>query len=711
MNEKFIITFTRSFRNMKDTMLYNRELSWISFNARVMQEAQDQSVPLIQRMRFLGIYSNNQDEFFKVRIATLERMLRMRGARTQKMQGGDTLEDLFHQINERTAQLQQTFEQSYAQIITQMESFNIFMLNESELTEQQRAFCIDYFTENISPLLVPLMLRKSVKMPFLRDGRIYHAVKMTGRTARLTRYAIVEIPDTASSARFVVLPPSEPNRIEIIFIDDIIRLCLDEIFFMFEYERIAAYTFKFRRDAELSLDDDVTKNIVEKMEHGINKRKYGRPIRLVYDKEMPLDLLSTIATKLGLSQGENVNPGGRYHLLRDLTRFPKVNAMLENQKQIPLQHPAIKPFSSILEVIRRQDILLNYPYHTFNHFIDFLREAAMDPHTISISMTLYRTAEPSKIIRALINAARNGKKVTVFVELMARFDEERNIESAERMRQAGVKVIYGIEGLKVHSKLVLVERREGSKIRGFVHVGTGNFNEDTASVYSDMSLFTANQTVVEDARQVFGFLLMSYKQVTPKHLLVSPFNMRSRFEELIDTEIDNAKKGRKAYIYAKCNSLTDEKIIERLYRASEAGVKVRLIIRGACCLMPSVDKISENINAISIVDKYLEHARVFIFYNNGKEQAFIGSADWMTRNLNRRVEVAIPILDKSILQTIKKVFSIQWKDNVKARDLSSYELNTYRDQQGEIAPEKRVRSQTALYDYYASLAEPKEDNI
>lgn len=684
-------------------MFYNRELSWMSFNERVMQEAQDHSVPLIQRLRFLGIYSNNQDEFFKVRIANLERMARLKGARTQKMQGVESLDTLLRLINEKSAELQTIYEQTYVEIIAEMESFGIFMINESELNEDQRAFCRRYFADQISPLLVPLMLRKSTKIPFLRDGRIYHAVKMTGRTATTTRYAIIEIPDNGASPRFVVLPPSAEGRTEIIFIDDIIRLCLDEIFFMFDYESIAAYTFKFMRDAELTLDDDVTKSIIEKMEQGINKRKHGRPIRLVYDKQMPEDLLETIAVKLGLGKGENVNPGGRYHLLRDLMKFPRVNPLLENQDPVALRHTAIKPFSSIIDVIRGRDILLNYPYYSFNHFIDFLREAAMDPYTISINMTLYRTATPSKIIRTLINAAKNGKQVTVFMELLARFDEENNIDNAETLRQAGVKVICGIEGLKVHSKLVLIERREGSKIKGYVHVGTGNFNEDTARIYSDFSLLTSNTAIVEDAREVFGFLQMSYKQVAPRELIVSPFNMRRRFDDLIDNEIDNAKKGKKAYIYAKCNSLTDEKLIERLYRASAAGVKVRLIIRGACCLMPQVDGLSANIKAISIVDKYLEHARMMIFCNGSKEIAYITSADWMTRNLNRRVEVGIPILDPDILAVLRKVFSIQWKDNVKARDLSSFAMNKYRDQLEKIAPEDRQRSQVTLYEYYASL--------
>lgn len=687
-------------------MLYNRELSWISFNERVMQEAQDRSVPLLQRLRFLGIYSNNQDEFFKVRVANLERMTLLRGAKTKEMQGGDTLEVLLAKVYERLNGLQRTFEQTYREIVTEMECYGIFIVDETELTDEQVLLCREYFADKISPLLVPLVVRKSTKLPFLRDGRIYHAVKMTGcgkGKGSIVRYAVIEIPSTATLPRFIVLPPSEAGKTEIIFVDDIIRLCLDEVFFMFDYDRIEAYAFKFMRDAEMSLDDDVNKSIVEKMEQGIDKRKHGRPVRLVYDKSMPADLLTTITGKLGLKPGENVSPGGRYHLMRDLMKFPKVDPDLEYHNPAPLRHPAIKPFSSIFEVIRKQDILLNYPYYTFNHFIDFLREAAMDPKTVNICITLYRTAERSKIIRALINAAKNGKKVVVFMELLARFDEERNIDNAETLRQAGIKVIYGIEGLKVHSKLVLVERREGSRTRGYVHVGTGNFNEDTAGVYSDFSLFTANQEVAEDARQVFEFLQTSYKHMDTRQLLVSPFNMRKEFDELIDAEIENAKKKKKAYIYAKCNSLTDEKIIQRLYKASAAGVKVRLIIRGACCLMPGMEEISENIKGISIVDKYLEHARLFIFCNGGKEKAFIGSADWMTRNLNRRVEVAIPILDKKILSILRKVFSIQWHDNVKARDLHDPLLNRYRGDEEDAPVGERTRAQVALYDYYASL--------
>ena len=689
-------------------MLYNRELSWLSFNERVMQEAQDKSVPLIQRLRFLGIYSNNQDEFFKVRVANLERLDKKKKEKDKKLSGNLTSLELQRKVSEKVCESQKEFENTYTQILDEMVSHHIYVVHENALDENEKQFCRQYFSEKISPLLVPLMLRKSVRLPYLQDERIYHAVKMVNKNStKNNRYAIIEIPHNSLSPRFIVLPSPNDNT-RIIFIDDIIRLCLDDIFFMFSYDEISAYTFKFMRDAELTLDDDVSKSLVEKMEQGLNKRLYGRPVRLVYDEAMPGDLLNILTDKLGLSKSGNLTPGGRYHLMRDLMKFPKINPELEYEEVSPLRHPAFKPFSSVIDVIRKQDILLNYPYHTFNHFIDFMREAAMDPHTDSIYITLYRTAERSKIINTLINAAKNGKKVVVLLELLARFDEARNIDNAEALRQAGVKVIYGIPGLKVHCKLALVKRREGSQLKGYVHVGTGNFNEDTAKIYSDFSLFTANRTVAEDAERVFEFLQNNYKQLDTDLLLVSPYNMRERFESLVDNEIKNAKDGKKAYIYVKCNSLTDERMIGLLYKASKAGVRVRLIVRGACCLMPEVKGLSDNIRAISIVDKYLEHARLTLFYNGGKEKAFILSADWMTRNLSRRVEVGIPIQDKTILNTLKNTFSIQWKDKVKARNLNLEVINQRVSPSSPDETDLQTRSQVALYNFYASQNETQK---
>ena len=677
-------------------MLISRELSWLVFNERVMQEAQDETVPLLQRLRFLGIFSNNQDEFVKVRVANLERREKNKSAKNKKLDGNLSTVELQTKINEAVKDAQQRFEQTYNDILRKMEEIGIIIVNEKQLDKEQEAFCREYFANKISLQMVPLLIRKSVKLPFLKDRRIYYAVKMTTHGRAANKYAIIEIPVNSATPRFVVLP-SHDGKTYIIFTDDIIRLCLDDIFFMFTYDEISAYTFKFTRDAELTLDTDVSKSILEKMEKGISQRQYGKPVRMVYDREMPQDLVDIISRKLGLKNKENISAGGRYHQMKDLMKFPKVDPKLEYTIQPPLLHYAIEPYSSVMDVIKKGDIFLNYPYHSFNHVIDFLREAAVDPQTDAIYITLYRTAERSKIINALINAAKNGKKVVALMELKARFDEEHNIESAEKLREAGVRVLYGVEGLKVHSKLILVWRREGSRQKGYVHVGTGNFNEDTAKIYSDFSLFTCNTAIASDAAKIFDFLENTYKHFETQKLLVSPYNMRTTYEDLIDKETENAKAGKKAYIYAKCNTLTDDRIIEKLYKASKAGVKIRLIVRGACSLLPGIPGESDNIQAISIVDKYLEHARLMIFCNGEKEKIYIGSADWMNRNLNRRVEVAIPVTDKKIRETLKTFFDIQWHDNVKARDLSSFANNYIHND----AP--RLRSQTALYDYYEKL--------
>lgn len=677
----------------------NRELSWLSFNERVLQEAQDRSVPLLSRLQFLGIFSNNQDEFFKVRIANLMRLCRSRKQQTQRLIGGFTPSELLVEVSRQAERAQAAFTRTYHELLHEMEREGIFVVGEDRLTERQQSFCRDYFASVVSPRLVPLILRKSVKIPFLPDGNAYLGVKMTCDDGRNTRYAVIRIPASANCPRFVVLP-SEEGRHDVIFLDDIIRLMIDDVFFMFNYDHISVHTFKIMRDAELTIDDDVSKSLFERIAEGVESRRYGEPIRLIYDREMPADLLEMLARKLKLTAPGTLAPGDRYHLMKDLMRFPKVRPDLLTVNPAPLRHHDILPFQSILKVVRRRDIFLNYPYHSFQHFIDFLREAAIDPRVERIAITLYRTAEHSKVINALINAAKNGKQVSVLVELKARFDEEQNIEHTDLLQREGVKVIYAIEDLKVHSKIVLVERRENSGVRGYAYIGTGNFNENTATIYGDFGLLTTHKGIVEDVRNVFQFLMNSHKQFRYKHLLVSPYFMREAFDALIDREIRNAKRGRRAYIYAKCNSLTDERIIDRLYRAAKAGVEIRLIVRGACCLRPGVQGMSEHIRAISIVDKYLEHARLFIFCNDGDERTYIGSADWMSRNLDRRVEVCTPILDRQIQKLLRKVFAIQWADNVKARDLADQERNPYVQRLPGDAPH---RSQTELYDYYAAL--------
>lgn len=677
----------------------NRDLSWLSFNERVLQEAQDKSVPLIQRLRFLGIFSNNQDEYIKVRIAHIVRMAQMKGKKIPKLSGGYTPKELLPLINTRVLDSQLKFARIYEDVLSEMESHRIYVVDETQLTAEQLEFCREYFFSIVSPRLVPLIIRKSFKMPFLEDNNIYHAVKMNASNGRNVKYAIIQIPVSSSCPRFIQLP-SEEGRKDIIFLDDIIRLCLDDIFFMFNYDHISAYTFKLMRDAHLSLDDDISKSLLEKMGEGLENRLHGQPIRLVYDKDMPQDLFDILSTKLKLKNNDSLDAGGRYHLMRDLMRFPRVCPLLENVDLPPLHHPEIIPFSSILKVISRKDILLNYPYHTFNHFIDFLREAAIDPKVENIYITLYRTAERSKVINTLVNAAQNGKNVVVLLELFARFDEEQNVENTELLQKAGVKVIHGVSGLKVHSKLVLVERKEGANIKSYAYIGTGNFNETTAKIYGDFGLFTSNKQITTDTKTVFDFLLNTHKHFSCKLLMVSPYYMRKQFERMIEQEIRNAQKGKDAYIYAKFNSLTDEKMIRLLYRASQAGVKIRLIIRGACCLQPQQEGISENIRVISIVDRFLEHARMAIFCNDGDEQTYIMSADLMTRNLDRRIEVGVPILDPQIKQILKHFFNIQWSDNVKARDLTVFGRNDYVPKRHN----KRCRSQQALYNFYKEMA-------
>ena len=682
----------------------NREISWLQFNERVLQEACDPNVPLLQRLQFLGIFSNNQDEFFKVRVANIMRLCRSRKNAKKMLTGDYTPESLLEELNDKIALLQEHFSATYRTVLAEMERESIFVVNEKNLSEEQKEFCRSYFAQILSPRLVPLIIRKSVRLPFLPDGNSYLGVKMSHKNRRSVRYAVVRIPTSSACPRFVVLP-SAGGRHDIIFIDDIIRLMIDHIFFMFSYDEIGVYTFKIMRDAELTYDEDVSKSLFERISEGVSNRRYGLPIRMIYDRDMPADMVEILAGKLGLDNSEMLAPGERYHMMKDLMKFPKVRPDLLYAPQRPIQHPSISLFSSILEVIARRDIFLNYPYHTFQHFIDFLREAAIDPRVESIYITLYRTAEHSKVINALVNAVKNGKKVYAMLELKARFDEEQNMENTDLLQREGVKILHTMEDLKVHSKVVLVERRERRGMKRYAYIGTGNFNENTALIYSDFGLFTSHDEITEDVLNVFLFLSNNHKQFTFKHLMVSPYYMRMQFVDMIDREISHAKKGKKAYIYAKCNSLTDVGIIEKLYEAGRAGVEVRLIVRGACCLLPQVEAMSENIRAISIVDKYLEHARLYIFCNGGDERIYTGSADWMARNLDRRVEVCVPLYDEGIRKKARDVFEIQWHDTVKARLLDEDRQNTYVKPAPGAAP---LRSQTALYDYYGRLSNYKK---
>lgn len=683
---------------MNKSNFVNRELSWLQFNERVMQEAQDESVPLIQRLRFLGIFSNNLDEFFKVRVASLSRLVELGSKPAKRLAGDLTPMELMTEISEKVIILQESFFKVYDSLLEELSKQGIKVINETQLNENQIAFLRDYFLETVSPQIVPISLYKSRgKLPLLTDDIIYLAVEMVKKNK--STYSILELPVSKTIPRFIVLPSPE-GETHIVFLDDVIRLNLDEIYFMFDFDSIHAFTFKFTRDAEMTLDDDISKSSLEKMEEGLEARSKGRPVRFVYDRDMPEDLLKLLLRKLGLKLGDNINSSGRYHQMRDLMKFPRIAKDLEYTIPKEVQHHKIKPFTSIINIIRQKDVLLSFPYHSFNHLIDFLREAAIDPKVEEIYVTLYRVADRSKVINALINAVKNGKIVTVLVELLARFDEENNIHWTELLQMSGVRVINGVDGLKVHSKTILVRRREGGLLRGYTYIGTGNLNESTSKIYTDLGLLTSHQGIAEDAIMVFDFLQKNHRRFDSKHLLVSPYSMRKPFEKMINREIRNAKVGKDAFIYLKLNSLVDEKMIELLYKASKAGVKIKLIVRGANGLKVGVKGLSENIEGISIVDMYLEHSRIAIFCNDSDMEVYIMSADWMVRNFDRRVEVGTPIYDTKIRRVLLDMFNVEWNDNVKARDLSSGERNLY--VRNNLPP---CRSQMALYDYFAGLTD------
>jgi polyphosphate kinase len=683
----------------KNVELINREISWLSFNERVLQEAEDLAVPLIERLKFLGIFSNNRDEFFRVRVATIKRMVKV-GKKAKDLLG-ESPADLLDRIQRIVIDQQNRFDQVYQQLISELANHNIFIINEKQLTAEQGQVVRQYFREQVFPTLVPIMIDSSSKFPYLKDKSSYLIIKLARyEKGKKPRYALVEVP-TSVLSRFYVLPEEEEKKF-IILLDDVIRYCLDDIFAIFEYDSVEAYTIKLTRDAELDIDNDVSKSVVEKISGGLKKRKKGQPVRLVYDSSIAQDMLDLVMKKIKLRREDNPIPGGRYHNFKDFMNFPKLDAPgLYYQDPAPLTHPDLQMKKSVLEVLRKKDILLSYPYQSFHHVIDLLRESSIDPKVESIHITLYRVAKNSNIVNALINAIKNGKRVTVVMEIQARFDEENNIYWANKLAEEGAKVIYGVPNLKVHSKLFLITRREGKKRKLYAHAGTGNFNESTARVYSDHSLLTTDERITREVEKLFAFYEDNLKLHVYKHLVISPFSMRKKFLALIAREIENAKAGKQAYIILKMNSLVDREMIRSLYEASRAGVGIKLIIRGMCSLVTGIDGLSENIEAVSIVDKYLEHARVFIFCNGGAEKYFISSADWMTRNLDHRSEAAIPVYDKKIQKELRDIIEIQLNDNTKARILNKKQTNKYKVT-GSIV---KVRAQE---DIYQLLARPRE---
>jgi polyphosphate kinase len=676
----------------------NREVSWMAFNERVLQEAADPRNPLIERMRFLGIYSNNMDEFFRVRVASLRRMTGLGKSVIATLEDNPTL--ILNQILEMVRKQQLVYEKTFLQLEKELRKANICLLEIDELTESQLEFVSEYFTANVRHNLFPVMLHPKTRFPALEDHTIYFSIGLYFKGKKLPQYAIMQIPPNLP--RFVVLP-AEGDKQYVMFLDDIIRLKLHRLFGTYEADRIEAYGIKITRDAELDIDEDISKSLLQKMSTSVDKRKRGQYVRFLYDNAMPQPMLTLITGKMGITNVEDVIGGGRYHNKKDLMDFPLMGRHdLCFESRMPLKHPHLSYKQSLFYAINKRDILLHYPYQQFDYVLNLIREAAIDPFVKTIRINLYRVAKSSHIVNALINAVKNGVKVIVILELQARFDEQNNITWSKRLQEAGAHVIHGVPGLKVHSKLLLISRTEKSKSIRYGHIGTGNFHEKTAKIYSDLSLLTTNPEITNEIKKVFDFFETNYQRAQFRHLLVSPFNMRRRLQELVKQEIKFASKGRPASIILKLNNLVDTQLIRRLYEASQAGVKIQLLIRGICSLVPGVKGLSENISVTSIVGRYLEHARIFCFGNDGDPLYFISSGDWMTRNLDFRVEVSAPILDPALKAEIAEILRIQLAGNVKARVVDKKLKNKYVTR---VEDQPQVHSQEELYQYYKAKLE------
>lgn len=683
----------------KKALILNRELSWLQFNSRVLQEAVDPDTPLLEKIKFLGIYSNNLDEFYRTRVATLNRMTGM----NKKLYGDVSInpKKTLKEINLIDKQKQVEFQGIFRGILHELSNNNIFIINDKELTREQGEFVSAYFQENVRSKLFPIMMG-NLKSASLDDRSLYLAVVLQVRNnPSLERYALIEVP-VGPLPRFLRLPDKEEKKY-IILLDDVIRYCLGDIFSVFGFNVFKAYAIKFTRDAELDIDSDISKSFLEIMSESLKQRDVGSPVRFTYDRYMPEPLLNQLLSLLQITKRDTVLPSGRYHNFRDFMFFPDLGIPgMKFEAWPPLPHPDFSGKESIFSRMRKKDIMVQYPYHSFYHIIDLLREASIDPQVRAIKMTLYRVASSSNVVNALINAARNGKEVTVFLEVQARFDEEANIFWAERMQEEGVRVIQSIPGFKVHAKLLLIRRREiGDKNVYYSVISTGNFNETTARIYADSTLFTAKREIVSEVNTVFHLFDSKYNIPRFKHLVVAPFAMRNFFIKMINNEIGNAKKGKEAWMILKLNSLADEKIVKKLYEAGAAGVSIKLIVRGICILVPGIPGVSHNIEAISIVDRYLEHSRIFIFCDGGNNKYFISSADWMVRNFDNRIETACPIYDKAIRQELLRMLQIQWSDNSKARFLGEKNTNEYRERE---TGEQKIQSQSEIYNYFKSTS-------
>lgn len=672
-----------------------RDISWLSFNGRVLQEAGDETVPLRERIRFLGIFSNNLDEFFRVRVATLKRMIEFGTKAQMHLETGP--QQILDEINAKVTEQQNEFNRIWNEILRELKKEKIFLVTEKQLNREQQKFILTYFHDEVRSNIVPLMIETMQAFPTLNDKSIYLACKLSRSDGSIQqKFALVSVP-VSRLPRFVILPSNQQGQF-IILLEDIIRFCLPQIFALFGHDTFSSNIIKVTRDAEIDIDNDVSTSFIQKIEKGVKNRKKGKPVRFIFDKDIDPTLLTYLIKRLGLSVKDNIQSGGRIHNFKDFMNFPESVFQTKNPRKKPFIHPLFQNVNSVTNVVLERDVLLNFPYHSFDSVIDLLREAAISPDVLSIKLTCYRLAEHSKIINALTNAVRNGKQVTTVLELRARFDEEANLEWKEILEDAGVKVLIGIPNMKVHAKICLIKKRVNNHTFHYGFVSTGNLNEKTSLLYGDHCLLTSDRNIMADVNRMFNYLEnpKNIQLLKDCHLLLpSPVQMRQKIRLLIDKEIKAAAAGKHSSIILKLNSLSDEKLILKLYDAAKRGVKIKLIIRGICCMYTENKKFRKKVNAISIIDEYLEHARVLIFHHDGKEKTFISSADWMVRNLDHRVEAAIPILDKHIQQELKDIVNIQLNDNVKARLLNNGLDNGYVNPRNT----KKVRSQIEIYNY------------
>ena len=677
-------------------LYYPKELSWLAFNERVLQEAADKNNPVVERIRFLGIYSNNLDEFYRVRAADVKRQITI----AQNDGNEDEAQKqtaLMAIIQQKVVQLSDKFDHIHKDVLKALARYNIHILQKHELNEYQKQWVRNFFVNKVLRHIAPIIIDKKMDLLSRLNGTSVYLYVALRRKDRNTRYAVIQVP-TSEMSRFMLIPPEKSRKKKhIIMLDDMIQLCLEDIFRGFvKFDEVESFSFKMTRDAEYSINDEIDESYVEKMSESMKQRLIAEPVRVIYDNDMPEDMMQDLRKRLRITKLDTMHAAGHYRNFKDFIGFPNVGREYLEHAPLPaIDSNAFSKFNTVFDAITAHDILLYYPYHRFLHVTEFVRQAAFDPSVKAIRINIYRVASNSRIINSLIDAVDNGKKVTVVVELRARFDEEANIEWSKRMTDAGIRVVLGVPTLKIHSKLCVITREERGAMINYAHFGTGNFNEKTAKIYTDYSLFTRNQELANEAVAVFDLIQYPFRRYKFQHLQISPLNARTRIQSLIRQEIQHLKEGRPAQITFKINNLVDKELMDDLYRASQAGVKIRGIVRGMCSIIPGLKGISENIEIISIVDRFLEHPRVMVFEGGGERKVFISSADWMTRNMDNRIEVGCPIYDKNLQQRIVDIMDIQFRDTLKARVIDKEQSNKYVARGNR----KKLRSQIEIYDY------------